>query len=346
LAAWGPGAELLAAARPAGLPATVTWRRPDEVRWLRAGAAAERGAGGLQVLAGDWRSWDGLYRDVRAAWLDPAPGRVVGPGELAPPASVPRARLRRYVALHGIGSLPAAVAERPGLRERFDGLLLDSAWLLARSDTALARERAWLADADLRVVLDFTRAINRFPGLTFSSGVRHAQAASQRAFEAALAKMTALGARDALICSHAAEGDWDDQRQGLERFLDAAAARGITVHWRPSETRPPGKLAAHAALVAELRRAHPNLRIAAPLVEEPDAAKLSRSLAPAGAPELWLLAAPEPHEGRLGVQFLPLTGLAKADAARALAAAAGATVVFDADYLAWKEVLADVEYVR
>ena len=268
--------------------------------------------------------------------------------------------MHRYVSLHGISDPVRAVAERPGLLDRFDGLMLDASWLEGRSREAVARDRSWLEAHGLGVVIDFSRLINRFPDLTFARGVPHQYEESVQRFDAILEKMSLLDSRDAVICSHATEplanwrspkgdkspgrgDDWDDQRSGIERFLDKTAAGGITVHWRTSEKRPPGKLSAHAALVADLRRNHPNLRIAACTVEEMDANRLALILSPAGKPELWLLAAPQPPGGRNGVRLLPLATLPKDQLDGMLSATRDATVVFDADYLSWEEALADIQ---
>ena len=360
LAAYGAGAELLVENISAPLRASgLTLRTPEQVRFLASGTTPQRGGDALQILEGDWRSWDALYRDVRAAWLDPVPGKIYGPGPSAPsPNKKAPQHLHRYVALHGISDVSQAVAERPGLLDRFDGLLLDAAWLEGRSREGVAKDRAWLVAHGLNVVIDFSRLINRFPDLTFASGVPHQYEESVRRLDAALEKMSLLGARDAVLCSHAVEplanrrppaggkksardDDWDEQVAGIEKFLDQAAVRGITVHWRTSTKRLPGTLAAHAALVAELRQKHPNLRIAACTVDAADAQRLAQILAPAGKPELWLLSAPQPEEGRHGVRFLPLAHLPKEKVTRLFAAAKNATVVFDADYLSWQETLTD-----
>ena len=108
--------------------------------------------------------------------------------------------------------------------------------------------------------------------------------------------------------------------------------------------RPPRGIEAQAAWVADLKTRHPNLRIAACTVDEPDADKLLKTLAPAGPPELWLFAAPPPpREGRPGIQFLPLARFEKPQRDSILTASRGATVVFDSDYLDWREVLADLQ---
>lgn len=373
LAVAGPGFELLVngsipdALRDMLAGAGVKVVMPEAVHLIAAGSVINRGEEGIQVLEGDWRSWDSLYRDIRAAWADPVPGKVAGPGAPAvPPGGKAGSGVHRLIALHGIADPARAVAERPGLLDRFDGLVLGAGWLEGRSRAAIARDREWLESRGLRVVLDFTRLINRFPDLTFNSTVPHMKEESDRRFDAALEKMALLGSRHALICSHeydpavhwtppagvkaqdsgSLSGDWADQLQGIERLLDKAAALGITVHWVPSLMRPPGTTARHAALVTDLRKRHPNLRIAASTVDEPDAGKLQRGLAAAGDPEFWLLAAPDTSGERTGQRYLPLARFPAGQLKRFFEAARGGTQVFNADYLSWEEVLEDCQRVK
>ena len=140
-------------------------------------------------------------------------------------------------------------------------------------------------------------------------------------------------------------GNWENQKEGVEQFLNKANSLGITVNWRTSAFRPPRGIEAQAAWVADLKTRHPNLRIAACTVDEPDADKLLKSIAPAGSPELWLVAAPVPPKiGRTGMQFLPLANFNPPELQHIMAASKNATVVFDADYLSWQEALADLKH--
>ena len=365
LAAYGAGVELLVEKIPDSRRATgLVLRTPNQVRFLEAGTTPKRGGDAIQILEGDWRSWDALYRDVRAAWFDSIPGRIAGPGKYSEMPEIKAvAKTHRYVSLHDISDPAQAVANRPGLLDRFDGLMLDASWLEGRSREALAKDHAWLDAHGLAVVIDFTRLINRFPDLTFASGVPHQYEESVRRFNLALEKMALLGVHDAVICSHANEplanwhppfgskniqppSDWEDQRRGIERFLEKAASCGITVHWRTCTKRPPGSLREQANLVAELRRRHPNLRIAGCIVEEPDTGRLMKAIASAGRPELWLLAAPYRGDKRVGELFLPLTTLPHETVAGWVATANGAIIVLDGDYLTWDEVLADSAHAK
>lgn len=362
---YGTGCEMLVDNKSDSLRSTgIVLQTPDQVRFLPAGTTPKRDGVAIEILEGDWRSWDALYRDVRAAWLDPMPGRIAGPGKTTEVSGKKAAAgLNRYVSLHGIVDLAQAVAERPGLLDRFDGLLLDGSWLEGRSREALANDRAWLDAHGLAVVIDFTRLINRFPDLTFASGVPHHYEESVRRFDSAFEKMSLLGARHAVVCGHGNEplaswrpptgskvvrppSDWESQRTGIERFLIKADGYGVTVHWRTSTKRPPGSLQEQAALVAELRLRHSNLRIAACTVADPEAGRLLNALAPAGTPELWLLAAPYRGDKRVGERLLPLTTLPRETVSGWGATAKGAILVFDSDYLSWDEVLADSAYVK
>lgn len=353
LAAFGGGPELIVgnpsdALRTAASKAGLLLVPPAQIQVFAAGKNIERNGGGIQILVGDWRSWDALYRDVRAAWLDEVPGRIAGPGI---PPSPPQAKAaassqHRWISLHGVADPVQAVAERPGLLDRFDGVVLESAWLEARSREALARDRVFFEKTGLSVAIDFSRSINNFPDLTFANTVPHRQEASQRIFDEVLEKMRALGAKRAIAVNHSIEyrdPSKDEQTKGIERFLDKAASLGIAIDWRTCAARPPRTIEAQATWVAELKKRHPNLRIAACVVDEPDASKLLTALAPSGKPDLWLLAAPAPREGRFGVQFRPLAELQKPQVNAILTASKDATVVFDADYLDWREALADFD---
>lgn len=256
---------------------------------------------------------------------------------------------RRFVSLHGIGDLERAVAERPGILDHFDGFLVDAAWLESRSDTAIERDAGWLADRSLGTIVDFSRSINRFPDLTFCGGVPHQRDESIRRITAVLDKMARLGCHAAVITSHEdgpTGGDWEDQRRGIEALIGEAAGKEITVHWRTSNLRPPKTLAKHAALVADLRRKHTNLRIAACTVDEPDPMRLLEAIGPAGPADVWFVAAPPPRNQRAGTTFLPLTNLPADRLRRILATAGDAIVVQDADSLSWDEVLADVKALQ
>lgn len=344
----------------------VRFRTADEVRWHTAGSVPSRGRGGIEVLEADWRSWDSVYADVKRAWLDERPSQINGPAlardpargqQSAEQAAAPVDGVRasgapqpaRFVAVRGIGDLERVIADRPGLLDHFSGLVVDAEWLETRSDAAVRRDADWLAERVLGSVVDFTRSINRFPDLTFCSGVPHQREESIRRFRAVLDKMKVLGCRSAIITSHEDDptgSDWEDQRRGIEQFLTEARERGITVHWRPSGMRPPIRLDQHALLVADLRTKHDNLRIAASTVDEPDVGRLQAGLRAAGPAELWLVAAPPPKLQRGGSQFLPLTTLPEGRLSQILAAAGNAAVVFDAEYLSWDETLADVQAAK
>lgn len=360
LSNYGAGAELLVENLPeplrgGAMRAGLSVRPPQTARFLEAGSVAKRDGGGIEILKGDWRSWDALYRDVRAAWIDPSQGSIAGPGaEPVVPTGKAKMGAHRFVALHGISDPARAVAERPGLLDRFDGLMLDAKWLEGRSREAIVNDRKWLEARGLDVAIDFTRLINRFPDLTLGTAVPHMYEESVRRFDSALEKMALLGSKDAIICSHEFDpaARWDpnsgsrsmgDQNQGIERLLGKAASFGITAHWLPSKVRPPGSLIDHASLVADFQKRHPNFRIAASTVDEPDAEKLRSAITPAGKPEFWLLASPETSGERTGQRYLPLANFPADQLHRILEASRGYKLVFDADYLSWQEVLADCQ---
>ena len=325
-------------------------RRSDEVAWFMAGGDAKPPAAATTwVLVSDPRSWDIVSRDARSAWRGELSGPITGsPPSLAAPASPARKGPPRLLTVHDAAGPEAAVAVRPGFRRTFNGLMLDADWLLSRSDSALDRDRRWLDASRMQVVIDFSRSIDGFPNLTFSPSVAHRRAESVRLLDIAVAKMKRLGARHAVITSHAkAEtlDDWDGQREGIEGFLKHAADAGITVHWRPHKHRPEGSLKAAADLVEKLRPDHLNLRMAACTVEEPDARRLLEAMRPAGDVELWLVAAPAGTQ-RVGTPFLPLVKMSRETLAAIAHAAGDAAVVLEADYASWEETQADLRAIE
>jgi tRNA threonylcarbamoyl adenosine modification protein (Sua5/YciO/YrdC/YwlC family) len=86
--------------------------------------------------------------------------------------------------------------------------MLDAAWLLSRSDSALDSDRRWLDASRMQVVIDFSRSINGFPDLTFSPSVTHQRAESVRLLDAAVAKIFQAKGRpsDNPLIVHFADG--------------------------------------------------------------------------------------------------------------------------------------------
>lgn len=322
----------------------------DKVVVFKRGSAPKVAADSIQILEANTQSWESVYADVCAAWKDSKPENIAGPTESKPVQGQAVAGKNRYLSLRGIGDLSEALAARPGLLEKFDGLSLDAAWLFSQSKEAVAKDAELLKKLGLKTIIDFTSSINRFPDLTFASTVPHQYEDSVEFIDNALDKMAILGSTDAIICSHecdpaakTSKEDWQDQIRGIERLLDKASTVGVNVHWRPSTMRPPQTLKAHADLVADLQSRHSNLKIAAGIVDEPDPTRLLPALEKAGKPELWLLAAPETSTERTGQRYLPISTFPAYRLPRILELSKGSKQVFDADYLSWDEVLADCQ---
>eukprot|EP01047_Picozoa_sp_COSAG01_P039967 COSAG01_NODE_3332_length_6235_cov_3.027678_5_plen_352_part_00 len=78
-----------------------------------------------------------------------------------PPVPVPPRLLRLS---HSIGTVRDELLRRPSFRNFYDGVVLDWAYLEARSEEALLREARWWAWQKLQVVVDFTSGNTIFPG--------------------------------------------------------------------------------------------------------------------------------------------------------------------------------------
>jgi hypothetical protein len=85
------------------------------------------------------------------------------PITVPPPLPVPGPpRLLRLS--HSIGTVREELLRRPSFRNFYDGVVLDWAYLEARSEEALLREARWWAWQKLQVVVDFTSGNTIFPG--------------------------------------------------------------------------------------------------------------------------------------------------------------------------------------
>ncbi len=116
---------------------------------------------------------------------------------------VPRPRPRgRILPLRKVCSLKEEILARPTFFEHFDGVLLDWRYLHDRRLEFLQEEGKWLGRQGLRVIVDLTSGINSYPDLRLTNNLAEDYAASMTAIDDVLTKMTALGARDLVICSY------------------------------------------------------------------------------------------------------------------------------------------------
>lgn len=283
--------------------------------------------------------------DVRIFAVKIREENVVEIPRVAPP---PRPR-GRILPLRGNRSIKEELLARPTFFEHYDGVCIDWHYLHDRDIAALQRESAWVARQGLRVIVDLSSGINLFPDLRFVNNSPEDFAASMAVTDDVLKKMSALGARDLIVCLHREpENNFtgEQTRQSFESTLKDVCARAagssITVHLRVT-TKWNTDIRAVAALVETVGA--PNLRIAAST-----ALLLRQDIAPADLASilkeklgLWLVssAACDPT-GTLWTTNMPVWK--EQDRGRIsdlLRAVSGAPLVFDAVYKSIDEEYAD-----
>lgn len=182
----------------------------------------------------------------------------------------PRPR-NRFLALRGLAPLQEAILGRPTFFAHFDGVKADWRYLLARDRQQLERERDWLARQQVRIIVDFCRDLNFYPGLTLLDTLPQRYTESLDAIDGTLTKAARLGAQDAVMSLHRnPESHCDEERakplfvKGLREVCRLAGKHGMLVHLQYQRHRwwGWGKGTAEQALALLDKVAAPNLRLA------------------------------------------------------------------------------------
>ena len=162
--------------------------------------------------------------------------REQGIREAQPVRPAPRPR-NRFLAMRDIKDLQEALLLFPTFFEHFDGVKLEWTYLLHRDAAQLKRDKPWLDRQQLRLMVDFSGDLNHFPGLTLLDFDHDEYADSVAQENDVFDKMALVGARDAVICLHAAPEFGVEPEavralfvEGLRDFCRRAKLRGIAVH--------------------------------------------------------------------------------------------------------------------
>ena len=316
-------------------------------QWPKGQGAAEDGdGGGADAARGDGHTIAG--GDIRLFAVS-----VEERGVTLLPAPRPPARPRnRLLALRGAGSMQEEILRRPTFFEHFDGVKMEWRYLRDRDPGRLRDEQDWLARQQVRAVVDFSRDLNLFPGLTLLDAYPPHYAASVAAIDDVLAKMRLCGARDAVIAVHRRpENHWTDERARAEFALRIgelcrrAADHGVTLHLQTDHWKRLPDNPALLGLIAEIGQ--PNLRYALNTGHLWPGAELPAEMI-ALAGELLgavLLCAPRVDPaGQIYDAHLPVHG-SGIDLAP-LATAGDVPFIFDAIYPDWDAEYLDVQAVR
>ncbi|MDE0229092.1 MAG: TIM barrel protein, partial [Spirochaetaceae bacterium] len=270
---------------------------------------------------------------------------------LPAPQPPPRPR-NRLLALRGPGSVQEEILRRPTFFEHFDGVKLEWRYLRDRDPGRLRDEQDWLARHRVRAVVDFSRDLNLFPGLTLLDAYPPHYAASVAAIDGVLAKMRLCAARDAVIAVHRRpENHWTDERARAEfavrigELCRRAADHGVTLHLQTDHWKRLPDAAAVLDLVAEIGQ--PNLRYALNVGHLWPGAELPAEMIALAGERLGAVLLCAPHvdpAGQIYDAHLPVHG-SGIDLAP-LSAAGDALFIFDAIYPGWDAEYLDAQALR
>jgi len=299
----------------------------------------------IEILDASYSSWDSVYRDSQTAWSGTGAAAMVGT-PITQPVEIYSftnpANAAHYLSLPDTADLPGSLRQLTGFWNYFGGVKVDYKYLAYRDAQQCAQEGEWLANRNVRLIVDFSSDLNNYPGMTLedsttpgdglSANYHRSTAIMNDVFE----KMQAMGTTNCVIrpttSTASVYGDIADR---------AWARGGITVHiqhfpanWMSSFQSPSNV----AGIVDDAGAGNQNLKMA---VNGCHDSNLSGNLTIAG--------------GRLGMILLgypnsPWQGLDVHGAARlgmSKSALSGRTqpLVLDSEYTDWNDTAADLSYL-
>lgn len=301
----------------------------------------------LQVLDAEYSNWDDIYRDSKTAWKQSGPSTLRGklPAKIVSDKfNVQAGNEKHILALHNIVNLRQAILAMPDFFKFFGGVKIDSVYLSSRDKDQCARDKQWLDEKGLKVVVDFSRRINGYPDLTFIDKVEHAYDESVAVMDDVLDKMQALGSKEAIICTHMKpEANVEEtkayslMKQGINDFCNRAAQRGLTVHIQHNLHRKWASPSRIKTMIGEIAAKDSNLKMAINTNHDTD---LSGLISMAGSDlGLIILGRKGSNECDLhtpihlgGVNISPLTGRTEMQ-------------ILDGGYSGWADIAADCSYL-
>jgi hypothetical protein len=175
-----------------------------------------------------------------------------------------------FLPLRGQTDIKEQLLARPTFFQHFDGVLVDWRYVLSRDKAELRQEAAWLTRQKVRLLVDLSSGLNRFPDLRLENNFAPEYQRSLNTIHDLIKKMEILGATDLLISLHNPSGDrsqgkdFDEYASVLGKICADARVQGITLHLRNSA----GKLGTLDQLLSLVERiGAPNLKIAPHLGE-------------------------------------------------------------------------------
>ena len=162
----------------------------------------------IQILDADYRSWEPVYADGRAAWTATGATALAGTPVTAPKETYWTTHTNnavRYVLVSDTADLPDSLRQQTNFWRYFGGVKIDYKYLSTRDPVQCAREGKWLSDRNVKVIVDFSSDLNNYPGLTLtdsttlgdglSANYRRSAAIINDVFD----KMSVLGATNCIF---------------------------------------------------------------------------------------------------------------------------------------------------
>jgi hypothetical protein len=151
---------------------------------------------------------------------------------------VKSANIYKYVSFHDIQSIKTEILKnQDDFFGYFGGVKVDGTYLWNQSNEACIEEGRWLKTHNVKVVVDLIRELNHYPNLTWTKELE-SYGRGKAIMDNILLKMGLLGCKDIIIGSHLRCELWSQTTYtnstsittGMKAFVDAATAKGITVH--------------------------------------------------------------------------------------------------------------------
>jgi hypothetical protein len=182
-----------------------------------------------------------------------------------PPPPRPKGRI---LPLRHASSIESEILARPTFFQHFDGVLVDWNYLFRRERAVLRHESRWIKLQRLRILVDLSSGLNLYPDLRLLDNLAAEYQRSLAAINDVIDKMGILGAQDLVFSLHrfpdtnfTTQQATDSMQATISNLCQVAAAKGITLHLRLSQYKPPVNVGDALDWLARINA--PNLRLAA-----------------------------------------------------------------------------------
>jgi hypothetical protein len=188
-------------------------------------------------------NWDSIYSIIDAIDKE---GKILiskNPIVIERKLMVQPSNMNKYASFHNIQSIKSEIIKhQDDFFGYFGGVKVDGTYLWNQSIEACTEEARWLKTHNVKVVVDLIRELNHFPNLTWIKELE-SYGRGKLIMDNILLKMEILGCKNIIIGSHMRCESWpststtnsSSMSAGIKVFVDAAIAKGITVHFQHRE---------------------------------------------------------------------------------------------------------------